>query len=365
MNVVIAAGGTGGHFYPAIALAEEFHRRNAKTSVMIIGTGRALEQLMMAETNIKVEPLQVRGIVGRGVSASVFALLLIPGAIWKAMRLLRETQADLVIGTGGYTSPPVILAAWFLGIKRVLLEPNAIPGLANRVLAPLAHHVFVSFEKAKLFFNPKKVKVVGAPIRKAFVDQPPPVHSGQVKTLLVCGGSQGAMAINSAIMEAVKISSPIRSELRVIHQTGTADFDRVKQAYQAMQAHVEVVPFVSDMATVLRAADLVISRCGALTLAEIAACGKPAILIPYPSATHQHQEHNARALDQAGAGVMIVQSELTGSRLAQVIESFLNNQDTVRSMAENSLRFRKIDSTEVTVEACEKLVAGDSREKGH
>ncbi|MDA0738059.1 MAG: undecaprenyldiphospho-muramoylpentapeptide beta-N-acetylglucosaminyltransferase [Nitrospirae bacterium] len=358
MNVVIAAGGTGGHFYPAIALAEEFRRRDVRTSVTLIGTGRALEQLMMAGSDIKIEPLQVRGVVGRGLSASMQALWLVPGAIWKAMKLLRGAKADLVIGTGGYTSPPVVIAAWLLGIKRVLLEPNAIPGVANRVLGPFAHRVFVSFEHARFYFNPSKVRVVGAPIRKAFVDPPPVDHSGEVKTVLVCGGSQGASAINTAMIEAVKKSDSIRTKLILIHQTGTADLERVQRAYAEMNVQAEIVPFVKDMPQALRAADLVISRCGALTLAEIAASGKPAVLIPFPSAAHQHQEHNARVIEQAGAGVMLLESESLGERLAQVIESLVGNQGRVRSMSQKSLGLRKTDSAEVTVQECEKLVAG-------
>lgn len=358
MNVVIAAGGTGGHFYPAIALAEEFRRRDPNTSVTVVGTGRALEQMMGAETDIKIEPLQVRGVVGRGGLAALRALVLIPGAIWQSMTLLRSTRADLVIGTGGYTSPPVVIAAWLLGLKRVLLEPNAIPGLANRVLGPLSQRVFVSFEQATSYFKPAKVKVVGAPIRKAFVDPPPLVHSGEIKTVLICGGSQGATAINTAVIEAAKESPTIRSDVKLIHQTGAADLERVQQAYAHMDIHAEVVPFLKDMPNVLRGADLVISRCGALTLAEIAACGKPAVLIPYPLATHHHQEFNARVVEQAGAGVVVLQSELTGSRLAQVIESLVNNQEQVRSMGENSLRLRKTDSAEATVEECCALVEG-------
>lgn len=355
--MVIAAGGTGGHFYPAIALAEEFRRQNPRTSVTLIGTGRALEQMMMGETNINIEPLQVQGIVGKGLVASLRGLLLVPSAIWKAMQFLRVQRADLVIGTGGYTSPPVVIAAWLLGIKRVLLEPNAIPGLANRVLGPLAHRVFVSFEHARSYFNPEKVKLVGAPIRKAFVDPPPVAHSGEIKTLLVCGGSQGATAINTATIEAVKQSDRLRTELQIIHQTGMADLGRVQKAYEHVDARAEVVPFIKDMPKTLRDADLVISRCGALTLAEISACGKPAVLIPYPAATHGHQEHNARVVEQAGAGVMLLQSELTGSRLAEVIESLIDNQEKVRSMAQESLALRKIDSAEATVRECAELVA--------
>ncbi len=358
MNVVIAAGGTGGHFYPAIALAEEFRRRNGSTSVTLIGTGRALEQMMMEGSNIKIEPLHVRGVVGRGLSASLQALWLVPGAIGKALKLLRAAKADLVIGTGGYTSPPVIIAAWLLGINRVLLEPNAIPGVANRVLGPLANRVFVSFEQATSYFNSSKVKVVGAPIRKAFVDPPPAEHSGDVSTVLICGGSQGASAINTAMIEATKSSDLIRRKLKLIHQTGMADRERVQQAYAEMNVSAEVVPFVKDMPKALRAADLVISRCGALTLAEIAACGKPAVLIPYPSATHQHQEHNARVIEQAGAGVMLLQSESMGERLAQVIESLVSNQARVRLMSEKSLSLRRMDSAAVTVQECESLVAG-------
>lgn len=358
MNVVIAAGGTGGHFYPAIALAEAFRQRDSRTSVMVVGTGRALEQMMGSDTDIKIEPLQVRGVVGRGLLASFRALLLVPGAILKAVQLLRTSQANLVIGTGGYTSPPVVIAAWLLGIKRVILEPNAIPGVANRVLGPLAHRIFVSFEQATSYFNSAKVKVVGAPIRKAFVVPPPTRSSGKIQTLLICGGSQGAMAINTAMIEATKESNSIRTGLKLIHQTGQADFERVQQAYAEFDVQVEVVPFVKDMAKVLHAADLVISRCGALSLAEIAACGKPAILIPLPTATHQHQEHNARVFEQAGAGVIMRQPELTGSRLAQLIESLVHNQDQVRSMSEKSLSLRKTDAAEVTVQECEQLVAG-------
>lgn len=356
MNVVIAAGGTGGHFYPALALAEEFCRRATETSVTLVGTGRALEQTMMADAPWRMEILRVQGVVGRGVVSSIKALLLIPGAVWQCLRLLRRANADLVVGTGGYTSPPLVLAALLLGIPRAVVELNAIPGIANRVLGPLADRIFVSFERAAPYFRAGKVSVVGTPLRRAFVATPPRLGSGRIDTLLVCGGSQGARAMNAIVLEAVRTSSLIRGRVAVIHQSGANDFDRVSQAYRTMNVGAEVVPFIGDMPGTLRRADLVIGRCGAVTLSEISACAKPSILIPFPEATHNHQESNARVVEQAGAGIVLLQPALTGVRLAEEIEGLLHDPDRVRRMAEQSLRLRKTDATETMVHECYRLL---------
>lgn len=364
MNVVIVAGGTGGHVYPALALAEEFCRQSSGTSVTLVGTGRALEQTMTAGTPWRVEPLRVQGVVGRGLLSSVKALLLLPVAVWRSLRLLRASQADLVVGTGSYTSPPVVFAATLLGIPRALVELNAIPGVANRLLGPLADRIFVSFERATSYFHAGKVAVTGTPLRRAFVDPPPNPGSGRINTLLVCGGSQGARAINSIVLEAVRASSLIRSRVNVIHQSGANDFDRVSRAYREMgvggDVKVEVVPFIKDMPQALRRADLVIGRCGALTLAEIAACAKPSILIPFPHATHNHQESNARVVEEAGAGMVLLQPALTGARLAEEIETLMHHPDRVQRMAEQSLRLRRTDAAEAMVRDCYRLV-GNSR----
>ena len=359
MNVVIAAGGTGGHFYPALALAEEFCRQEADTSVTLVGTGRALEQTMMAGAQWRMETLQAQGVVGRGTSSAIKALLLIPGAVWRCLRLLRASKVDLVVGTGGYTSPPVVFAALVLGIPRALVELNAIPGIANRVLGPLANRIFVSFERATSYFRADKVAVVGTPLRRAFVDPPPRLGSGGIDTLLVCGGSQGAQAMNSIVLEAVQSSSLIRSRVKVIHQSGLNDFDRVSQAYRKLNVEVEVVPFVRDMPRTLRRADLVICRCGALTLSEIAACAKPSILIPFPQATHNHQESNARVVERAGAGVVLLQPALTGAGLAEEIEGLIHRPDRVRRMAEQSMRLRNVESAEAMVRECYRLLGKD------
>ena len=363
MNVVIAAGGTGGHFYPALALAEEFRRQAADTSVTLVGTGRALEQTMLADAPWRMETLRVQGVAGRGTCSTVKALLLIPGAVWQCLRLLRAANADLVVGTGGYTSPPVVLAALLLGIPRAVVELNAVPGIANRVLGPLASRIFVSLDRAKPYFRAGKVSVVGTPLRRAFVATSPSLGSGRVDTLLVCGGSQGARAMNSLVLEAVQASSLIRSRLAVIHQSGVNDFDRVSRAYRTMNVEAEVVPFIEDMSRTLRRADLVICRCGALTLSEIAACAKPSILIPFPQATHNHQESNARVVEQAGAGIVLLQPALTGVRLAGEIEGLLHAPDRVRRMAEQSLRLRSTDSAEALVRECYRLLGRNPPER--
>ena len=357
MNVVIAAGGTGGHFYPALALAEGFRLRDPSATVTLIGTGRALEQTMLTGSNVHIERIAVQGVIGRGWLASVKAILLVPNAIWSAMRLLRKHRANLVIGTGGYTSPPVVIAAWLLGIQRAILEPNAIPGIANRVLGPVAQRIFLAFEEAQSYFPGAKVRVVGTPIRKAFgeADLVPPVTA--INTVLVCGGSQGAKVLNTAIVEAVKHSIVWQKAIRVIHQTGAEDYDRVLRAYEGVNAQVEVVPFLQDMAAALGKADLVITRCGALTLAEIAALGRPSILVPFPQATHHHQEKNAKAVEKAGAGIVLLQSDLTGVGLAQTVEGLRNDLPRVQAMAKNSLALKRTNVTDLIVQECYELVS--------
>ena len=356
MNVVITAGGTGGHVYPAVALAEEFCRRDPMTSITLLVTGRGLEQTMLQHTVFRMETLPVQGIVGRGSWDSLYALLLIPRAITQAMRLLRSLCADLVIGTGGYISPPVVIAAWLLGIHRVLLEPNVVPGLANRALRFLADLIFLSHESAARYFDRLKTRVVGTPIRTEFVSVFPEPASGYIQTVLIFGGSQGAKAINSAVIEALAVSPMLFGRLNLIHQTGHEDYERVRSAYAAVGIQAEVFSFCVDMSGVLRSADLVISRCGALTLAELAAFGKPAILIPFPFAAHHHQEKNARAVEEAGAAIVLTQDKLSGARLVQEIENLVNHPDHVKDMAIRSAALRRANSAEAMVNECYRLL---------
>ena len=357
MNIVIAAGGTGGHLYPAVALAKEFQQQDPESMITFVGAGRHLEESILTHEGFALARINVKGIVGQGIWGTLRALFLLPHAIWKALRLLKEKGTDLVVGTGGYFSPPVVLAAWLLGVYRVILEPNAMPGLANRVLGPLANRIFLAFEQAKTYFNPSKVRIVGTPLRQEFSHAGSFSASGKLKTLLVFGGSQGARAINTAMGEALQNSRILRQDLHIIHQTGFDDHARMQTLYEEVGVDAEVVPFLYDMPQVLRAADLVIARSGAGTLAELAVCGKPAILIPFPHATHGHQEKNARAAEAEGAAIVILQSELTGGRLVQDIEGFLNHPEHLKAMAERSFARRITDATARMVEECQHLLA--------
>ena len=357
---MIAAGGTGGHLYPAVALAKEFQRQEPETMITFVGSGKNLENSILAHEGFTVAHIDVKGIVGRGMWAALRSVLLLPKAIWQSMRILRARSADLVIGTGGYFSPPVVFAAALLGIRRIIMEPNAIPGLANRVLAPVADRVFLAFDSARTHFKKSKVRVVGTPVREEFFFDASKVPSSNKKTLLVFGGSQGAKAINTAVVEALSQSSILRESLSVIHQTGDTDYERVKMAYETAGIEAELFPFLFDMPQVLKSADLVVSRSGAGTLAELTVCGKVAILIPFPYATHGHQEKNARAVESTGAAVVILESDLSGENLAHEIEMLLSNPDRLREMGERSLSSRNVDATKIMTQECRQLIASSS-----
>jgi len=355
-NIVIAAGGTGGHLYPAIALAKEFKRQNPENMITFVGSGKHLENTILAHEGFAVAHIDVKGIVGLGVWGGIRSVLLLPKAIWQSMKILRDRSADLVIGTGGYFSPPVVFAAALLGIRRIIMEPNAVPGLANRVLGPIADRVFLAFDTAKEHFNSAKVRIVGTPVREEFFQKTEKRQDQQKKIVLVFGGSQGAKAINTAVVEALGVSSVLRDTCSFIHQTGVSDYERIQSAYEKSEFEVEVVPFLYDMPQVLKSADLVVSRSGAGSLAELAACGKPSILIPYPHATHGHQEKNARAVEATGAAAVILESELTGERLAQEIEQLLSQPERLEEMSAKSLDGRKVDATMLMIQECQHLM---------
>jgi UDP-N-acetylglucosamine--N-acetylmuramyl-(pentapeptide) pyrophosphoryl-undecaprenol N-acetylglucosamine transferase len=362
MTIVIAAGGTGGHLYPAIALAREFLRRNPASKILFVGTTRGLESKVLAHEGFELALINAKPIMGRGPFDMLRGLLAMPVSLWQCGRILRQRRADLVIGVGGYTSPMMVMAAALTSVPRVILEPNAHPGLANKAVGSFVQRVFLAFASAASSFNPGKVRVVGTPIRREFLTQTgssskPADH----RHVLVFGGSQGAKAVNSAAVEGLPDLLRRRPLITVTHQTGESDHARVKEAYDRAGVAVNVVPFLYDMPAAINAADVVVARAGAMTIAELTACGKPAILVPLPTAIYDHQAKNARVMEDAGAAVVIPQAALSGVRLAQVLTGILDDSDKRQAMSAASLSLRRADAAEAIVRECYALI-GDQHD---
>jgi UDP-N-acetylglucosamine--N-acetylmuramyl-(pentapeptide) pyrophosphoryl-undecaprenol N-acetylglucosamine transferase len=362
-TIVFAAGGTGGHLYPAVALAREFFRQDPSTRTLFVGTERGIESKVLAHEGLELAMIAAKPVMGRGWLQAAGALLSLPLGLRQSLGLLRTRRASFVLGVGGYTSPPVLLAARLLGVPRAILEPNAYPGMANKVLGPVADLVFVAFREAAGYFSPAKVRVTGMPVRRGFEEPSEEDTADTVarRTLLVFGGSQGARAINDAMVAALPQWAAMRDRLVIVHQTGEADHARVKAAYERAGVRAEVVPFLFEMPKALRSADLVVSRSGAMTLAELTVCGKPAILVPLPHAIYQHQAHNARVLAEAGGAVVVPQEELTGGRLAQEVSALLGDPGRLQVMGERSRGMGRPDATQAIVGECLALIERKAR----
>ena len=364
MTIVIAAGGTGGHLYPAVALAREFLRRDPMTKILFVGTTRGLESKVLAHEGFELALISAKPIMGRGLLDMLSGVFAMPVSLWQCGRILRQRPTDLVIGVGGYTSPMMVMAAALMGIPRVILEPNAHPGLANKAVGPFVQRVFLGFPSAAGSFKTRKVRVVGTPIRREFSVQSVAASAAKAadrRHVLVFGGSQGAKAVNSAAIEGLPEVLRRRPAISVTHQTGEMDYLRVKEAYDRAGVLVTVVPFLYDMPAAINAADVVVARAGAMTVAELAACGKPAVLVPLPTAIYDHQAKNAKVMEDAGAAIVIAQAELNGARLAQVLIGMLDDPDKMRAMAEASSSLRRLDAAEAIVRECYALI-GDQHD---
>jgi len=318
--VLIAGGGTGGHLFPGIALAEEVTTRHPKNDAVFVGTNRGLEARVVPQNGFVFEAIPSRGLKGMGAGKVFLGLMLLPVSFLVAARHLRKYRPDVVVGVGGYSSGPVVMAAWLMRIPTAIQEQNALPGFTNKVLGKLVDAAFLSFETSKSFFRDAKSHVLGNPIRKALLEN---FLRSKVKhekfTLFVFGGSLGAKGVNARMLEALPFLESVKADLRIVHQAGSADFEHVKQGYEGKGFEVDVREFIDDMSAAYLSCDLVICRAGATTLAEITVCKKASVLIPFPFATDDHQAVNAKALVDAGAAVMFREAELTGEKLASVI----------------------------------------------
>jgi UDP-N-acetylglucosamine--N-acetylmuramyl-(pentapeptide) pyrophosphoryl-undecaprenol N-acetylglucosamine transferase len=324
LRIVVAGGGTGGHLYPGIAVARELLTRRPDAQVTFAGTARGIESRVVPREGFALDLIRSRGLKGKSWSDRLAGAADLPWSLVDAWGIISGRRPQLVIGVGGYSSGPVVLVAALRGIPTMLLEQNAVPGLTNRLLARVVRAAAVAFEATLPFFGPKGF-VSGNPVRPEFVSSDladrPKVDTATSVRVLVFGGSQGAHAINVAMTEAAPHLALGHPPVRVTHQTGEQDVELVRSAYRNAGLDAEVEPFLYDMGRRMKAADLVISRAGATTIAEIAAAGRPAILIPLPAATDDHQRRNAEVLAKSGAADLLLQSSATGLELSRRIQA--------------------------------------------
>ena len=350
--MIVAGGGTGGHLFPGLAVAEALGDGDA---AMFVGSSGGIEARVIPRTRFPFHAIEVSGVRGRGLRGVVEFLVQVPVALRRAAALVRGFGADVVVGVGGYASFPAVVAARLQGVPTVLLEQNARPGMANRLLGRIATRVCTSFAAAGEWFPSRSVVVTGNPVR-SFPAAPSTADARDSFCLLVFGGSQGARSINAAIGEAAALLAKRIAKFRLIHQTGRGAAEALRERYARAGVDAEVHEFIEDMGAAYAAADLVLCRSGATTLAELAALGKAAILVPYPQAADDHQRANAEVIVASGAARMVLDADLTAERLAGEVEILAGAVDVRAEMERASRSLARPDAAARVVAVCRELV---------
>ena len=356
MRVIIAGGGTGGHLYPGIAVAEEIYRQEPDSDILFVGTKSGIEAKILPHEGYRLEIIPAGGVINKNILLKLSSIIKMVYGFIRSFRILQRFNPDVVIGVGGYASAPMLSAAAILRFPTVILEQNLFPGAANRVLSHIVDRVIVAFEGSGRFFK-RKVDVLGNPVRKGLTGCG--YRPDDMFTLFIFGGSQGSHAINKAVVESLPYLQNESVHIRFIHQTGEKDFVWVNSSYMDTGINAEVTPYVYNMADVYKKADIVICRAGATTIAEITACGRPAILIPYPHAAHDHQRINAEYLKSIGSAEVISEDDINGKILADWIKYFLYNRDMLKEMAMKSAGLYRKNPAYDIVELCRELVNGE------
>src|SRR5260221_438410 len=331
MKLLITGGGTGGHVFPALAIAREWMSRGKERDVVLVGTQRGIEMKLVPQAGLPLETLRVAGLKGKGGATLVKNLAMLGPGMVDARRVLRKHKPVAAFGVGGYAAGPMILATWLGGVPNVIFEPNAEPGFTNRVLARISARIATGYEISARTWG-KKATVTGCPVRPEFFSITPR-RPGMPFRLLITGGSQGALPINRAFVDAMDRLAARKAELTIVHQTGERDYNAVRTAYARREINAEVVPFLTNMAERFAWADMIVCRAGAITAAEIAAAGRAAIFIPFGRATDSHQLRNAQEMTRAAAGRLISESELTAEKLAGEIFSLLDQPQEIEKIA--------------------------------
>jgi len=353
MKLLVAGGGTGGHVFPALAVAREWLSRDAKREVVFVGTERGMEAKLVPPTGIPLERIRSAGLKGIGRKKLVRNAAMLAPAFWDSAAILRRHRFAAAFGMGGYAAGPVILTAVMHFLPAVIFEPNAEPGFTNRVLARLVTRVATAHQYTAERLGNKAV-VTGCPVRPEFFHCPPREHKPPFQ-ILITGGSQGALAINRAVVDAMDLLAVRKEELSIVHQAGERDYNAVRVAYARREFPAEVQPFLFDMAERFAQADLIVCRSGAITVAEVAAAGRAALFIPFGAATDSHQLRNAQVMEQAGAARLIRESELTAERLAREIFVLLDGPERVREMEQRARQLARPRAVQDIVDLIEQV----------
>ncbi len=348
-RILIASAWTGGHIFPGISICEAIKKRHKRDmEIFFITNKKGPAANILHRYGYKTIFLDTGGIKGKGKGAIKNILKLLP-SFFNSFNIVKRLSPSIILGLGGSLSGPICLAGKLLNIPVLIHEQNLFPGLTNRLLCPFADKIFVSFQETKILLKKSNIIVSGNPVREEFFHIKK--QKRDIFTILVMGGSQGSLAINHAFLNALDILRKQGRRIRVIHQTGKIDYELIRDKYEelALQDCV-VVPFIEDMPSVFREVDLVISRSGASTIFELSASGTPSILIPYPYATDQHQEKNARALVRLGGAEIIHQKDLSGQKLAQVITRYMDHPDELKKMQKNAKLLARPESASIIAE---------------
>src|SRR5882762_1081174 len=331
VKLLIAGGGTGGHVFPALAIAQEWLSRGNEREVVLVGTQRGIEMKLVPQAGLPLETLRVAGLKGKGGATLLRNLAMLAPAMLDARRVLRKHKPVAAFGVGGYAAGPMLLATWLGRVPNVIFEPNAEPGFTNRVLARISTRIATGYEVSAREWG-KKAVVTGCPVRSEFFSISPR-RPGKPFRLLVTGGSQGALPINRVFVDAMDRLAARKNELAIVHQTGERDYNAVRTGYARREINAEVVPFLTNMAERFAWADIIVCRAGAITAAEIAAAGRAAIFIPFGRATDSHQLRNAQEMSRAGAGRLISEVELTAEKLTGVIFALLDQPQEIEKLS--------------------------------
>ncbi|MCX7982478.1 MAG: undecaprenyldiphospho-muramoylpentapeptide beta-N-acetylglucosaminyltransferase [Syntrophales bacterium] len=361
--MIVAGGGTGGHLFPGVAIAEAFIMRDRGNEVLFVGTGRPLEKTILEKYGFPYRTITVEGIKGRGLKRILMALAKIPISMIQSMKILKEYGPQFVLGVGGYAAGPLVLTASLSGYPTAVAEQNALPGVTNRILSRFVNRVFASFPDNQGVFPKKKVIVTGNPVRADLLDEARQAKKslGQKFTVFIFGGSQGAHIINHTMVQALDFLEDLKDKIQFIHQTGEVDYPFVAEMYVKKGFVADVRVFIVEMAQFYGMADLLVCRAGATTVAEVTALGKAAIFIPFAHAVGDHQTFNARALVEAGAAEMIQEGDLSPKTLADTIRRLYFDRDALTRMEKRARQLGKPQAAEEIVDAIYALIEEKDR----